>query len=93
MADDHHTPPPPSGPGGHNEAHWGGIGGSPECLICPVCVILQALSSTRPEVSQHLLAAGRELALALKAGLESQAEAYDRAAERAGQSFRRINVD
>jgi hypothetical protein len=78
---------------GDHEARWGGIGGSPECLLCPVCVILQALSSTRPEVNQHLLAAGRELVLALKAGLESHAEAYDRAAERAGESFRRINVD
>ena len=72
MADDDRTHA--RAPGDH-EAHWGGIGGSPECLLCPICVLLQALSSTRPEVSQHLLAAGRELALALKAGLESQAEA------------------
>jgi hypothetical protein len=80
MVDDQHT-------------HHAGIGGSDECLLCPVCVLLQALSSTRPEVTAHLLAAGRELALALKAGLESQAEAYDRAAERAGQTLRRIDVD
>jgi hypothetical protein len=80
MVDDQHT-------------HLAGFGGSDECLLSPVCVLIQALSSTRPEVTQHLLAAGRELALALKAGVESQAEAYDRAAERAGQALRRIKVD
>jgi hypothetical protein len=54
------------------------IGGGPECLACPVCVLLQALSSVRPEVVQHLAAAGRELTLALAALVEAQASAYDR---------------
>jgi hypothetical protein len=74
-------------------SRWGGIGGSPECLLCPVCVLLQAFSTSRPEVTEHLLAAGKELLLALNAVLESQAEAYDRAAERAGQRLERIKVD
>ena len=59
-----------------------GIGGGPECTLCPVCVLLQALSSVRPEVTQHLLNAGRELTLALTAALEAQAEAYDHASTR-----------
>jgi hypothetical protein len=76
-----------------NEEHaHAGIGGSPECLLCPVCVLLQAASTARPEVVQHLLGAARELALALKAAAESQAESYDRARERA-EGLRRIKID
>jgi hypothetical protein len=65
------------------EGHVGhGIGGGPECTLCPVCVFLQAVSTVRPEVTQHLLNAGRELALALTAAIEAQAEAYDHASTR-----------
>lgn len=72
---------------------WGhGIGGGTECVLCPICVLLQALTDARPEVTQHLLAAARELALALKAGLEAHAEAADHASARA-DSFRRIKID
>lgn len=66
----------PEGFAGH------GIGGGPECTLCPVCVFLQAVSSVRPEVTQHMLNAGRELVLALTAALEAQAEAYDHASTR-----------
>jgi hypothetical protein len=59
-----------------------GIGGGPECTLCPVCVFLQAVSSIRPEVTQHLLNAGRELTLAVTAMLDAQAEAYDHASTR-----------
>ena len=57
-----------------------GIGGGTECTLCPICVLLQAMTSLRPEVTQHLLNAGRELTLALTAVLEAQAKAYDHAA-------------
>lgn len=81
------------GPG----AHVHGFGGSPECQLCPVCVLLQALGTTRPEVTQHLLAAARELALAVRSFAEGQAEASDRAQtlmrERAADRLRRINLD
>lgn len=72
----------------HHDAHehgttpGSGIGGGPECTLCPVCVLLQALTSVRPEVTQHLLNAGRELTLALTAMLETQAEAYSHASSR-----------
>lgn len=70
----------------HRHEHGGvppsGIGGGPECTMCPVCVLFQALSSVRPEVTQHLLNAGRELTLALTAMLENQAEAYNHASTR-----------
>jgi hypothetical protein len=81
MPDDEHT-----GTGGHagsrHQQGAAGFGGGPECTLCPLCVFLQALTSTRPEVTRHLLAAGRELTLALGAALEQQAEAGGRARER-----------
>lgn len=78
-----------------------GIGGGPECTLCPVCVLFQALTSVRPEVTQHLLNAGRELTLALTAMLENQAEAYNHASSRhrerteatATPRMQRIEVD
>jgi hypothetical protein len=69
--------------------HPHGIGSSPECLLCPICVLLQALSSSRPEVTRHLIAAGRELSLALSVVLDSHQEAADAADQR----LRRINID
>lgn len=66
-----------------------GIGGGEECVLCPVCVLLQAVSTTRPDVMRHLLAAGRELTLALQAVLEQQTEAE--AAADAG--VQRIDVE
>lgn len=91
------------GPGAHSHADGaglpGGLGGSQECLLCPVCVFLQAMSQSRPEVTQHLLAAARELTLALRAVVETQVAAHERAAEAGGRGgsgkdrFERINVD
>lgn len=91
--------PPADGPDhrqgrehGHEHELPGGIGASQECLLCPVCVFLQAMTQTRPEVTQHLLAAARELTLALRAVVESQVEAHERAAGPPG-GFQRINID
>jgi hypothetical protein len=50
-----------------------------ECRSCPVCLVLRALQEARPEVRTHLVAAGRELVLALRAAL-----AADTTPERAG---------
>lgn len=45
-----------------------------ECRSCPVCLVLQVLQEVRPEVRTHLVAAGRELALALRAAVASDSE-------------------
>jgi hypothetical protein len=45
-----------------------------ECRSCPVCLVLQALQEVRPEVRAHLVAAGRELVLALRAAVASDHE-------------------
>ena len=63
-----------------DEHHIHGTGSSPECALCPVCVLLQAVTTTRPEVTGHLLAAGRELSLALAAAFAASADTFERAA-------------
>jgi hypothetical protein len=45
-----------------------------ECRSCPVCLVLQALQEVHPEVRTHLVAAGRELVLALRAAVASEDE-------------------
>lgn len=52
-------------------------------------MLLQALTTARPEVTQHLVAASRELSLALRAALDDHAESHERADER----LRRIDID
>jgi hypothetical protein len=91
---DDETPRPDGAAHAHSHSGElpGGIGASQECLLCPVCVFLQAMTQTRPEVTQHLLAAARELTLALRAVVESQVAAHERAAGPAG-GFQRINID
>lgn len=86
--DEPSTPPPPTG-----GAHTHGFGGSPECQLCPICVVLQALGSARPDVTQHLLSAAREVAIAIKAAAEGQVEATDRAQSVMGDRLTRINID
>lgn len=80
MPEQHHT---------HDHPPATGIGGSDECLLCPVCVLLQAVTSLRPEVTRHLLAAGRELTQALQAILESQESSQ----QQAGERLQRIDLD
>ena len=86
-------PEEPTGGAAAGGQHVHGFGGSPECTLCPVCVLLQALGSTRPDVVQHLMGAARELALALKAAVEGQVEALDRAEAAAAQRLQRIRID
>lgn len=74
-----HEHPPPGG----------GIGGGQECLICPLCVLLQALTTARPEVTEHLLAAAKEVTLALQRLVETQTNAHDAASDH----LERVDVD
>jgi hypothetical protein len=58
--------------------------------LCPLCLLIDAASDLRPEVRTHLRAAGRELALALKAALDDLGPPSE-ADERSG--LRRIDLD
>jgi hypothetical protein len=40
------------------------------CRSCPVCLLLHAFDDLRPEVRDHLAAAGRELLAALRAAVD-----------------------
>lgn len=73
--------------------HAHGFGGSPECRLCPVCVVLQAVGTTRPDVTAHLLASAREFASAVKAIAEGQVEAANRAQAVMNDRLTRINID
>ena len=73
--------------------HHHGFGGSPECQLCPICVVLQAVGTSRPEVTAHLLSAAREVALAAKTMAEGNAEATDRASAAMSDRLRRIDID
>jgi hypothetical protein len=61
-----------------------------ECTACPVCVLLSSLSNAKPEVTLHLAAAARELALAVQALIDPGVNASAPAAE---TRFERIRID
>jgi hypothetical protein len=83
----------PHGDGEQSSTHSHGFGGSPECQLCPICVVLQAVGTSRPDVTAHLLAAARELALAVKGVVEGQVEATDRAQAVMNDRLTRITID
>ncbi|WP_370328205.1 hypothetical protein [Euzebya sp.] len=83
---------------GHDQSatsrpHTHGFGGSPECQLCPICVVLQAVGTSRPDVTAHLLAAARELALAVKVVAEGHVEASDRAQAVMNDRLTRVHID
>jgi hypothetical protein len=71
--------PEPSGPEASQEAppSRGPLGGGHVCPVafCPVGMALTFAEAARPEVVQHLMAAGQELMLAVKAMVDARAEA------------------
>lgn len=74
-------PPPAPAASGHTP------GMAPECLICPLCMLYSTLRSTRPEAMEHLMAAGNEVFLALKAVVDQTADRWEKA-----QTLQRISV-
>ncbi len=44
----------------------------PECQVCPVCQLLAAVRTARPEVFEHLAEASAALLLALRAVVDAQ---------------------
>ena len=63
------------------DAHAGAAGQVPECQLCPICAGLAALRGARPEAVEHLVKAGAELLLAVRAVLEGAAAAAEPGAE------------
>jgi hypothetical protein len=46
----------------------------PTCTVamCPICTLVTAFGDARPELTEHLLVAGRELLLALKVLIDAR---------------------
>lgn len=55
---------------------------TPACnvALCPICTVVVAVGTARPDAVDHLLAAGRELMMAAKAILDARVEAAARPA-------------
>lgn len=62
-------------------------GMAPECLMCPFGLFFFTVRTTRPEVMEHLMAAGQELFLAFKAIVDQTADRWEQTS-----SLQRITV-
>jgi len=65
--------PKPSRPE-KQEDHAGPPSSAAICQVgfCPICLAVTALSEVKPELTEHLLLAGREVLLALRAVIDSR---------------------
>jgi hypothetical protein len=52
---------------------------TPICSVsfCPICMAVTAASEIRPEFAEHLMAAGREFLLALRAVIDARLEGME----------------
>jgi len=48
--------------------------------LCPICLVVTAMGESRPELTEHLLVAGREMLLALRALIDARLEDTERPA-------------
>jgi hypothetical protein len=46
--------------------------------LCPICMTVTALGEVRPEFIEHLLAAGREVLLAMRSVIDARLEETER---------------
>lgn len=71
----------------------GGAGRSTICSVsfCPICAAVAAVGEARPELTEHLLAASREMLLALRDLIDARLEGVE---ERPSgpQRVQKINV-
>jgi hypothetical protein len=81
------APPPPPAAESPFTASSFTPGMSQDCLMCPFGLFYFTMRNTRPEVMEHLTAAGHELFLAFRALVEQTGERWDQA-----QSLQRITV-
>jgi hypothetical protein len=71
----------------------GATGPQPICTVafCPVCTAVAALGEVRPEVVEHLLLAGREFLLAVRAFIDARLEATEAPPDK--PRMERISID
>jgi hypothetical protein len=53
----------------------------PVCQVafCPICMAVTTLGEVKPELLEHLLLAGREILLALRAAIDTRLEGQEKA--------------
>lgn len=64
---------PPTRDGEHEDGTGGGGHHVDACGVCPICVGLRALGTSRPELAGHLAEAARQLTLAVRAVVDAAA--------------------
>ena len=54
-------------------------GGHPVCTVafCPICMMVTTIGDLRPELVEHLLAAGREMLLAARAVIDARLQTLE----------------
>ena len=54
-------------------------GGHPVCTValCPICMMVTTVGDLRPELVEHLLAAGREMLLAARAVIDARLQTLE----------------
>lgn len=67
------------------------FGNSQDCMMCPLGLTFFALRNTKPEVMEHLMKAGMELALAFKGIVDAAAERFG-AQTASDDGLQRINI-
>ncbi|MHB8511160.1 MAG: hypothetical protein ACYDCC_03170 [Actinomycetota bacterium] len=71
---------------------FGGLpwGNSQDCMMCPIGLTFFAIRKANPEVMEHLMKAGMELALAFKGIVDSATEHF--AKQPADDGLQRITI-
>ncbi len=60
--------------------------------FCPICTAVSAVNRASPEVVQHLLLAGQQFLMALKAVVDARAADFEEAAEEQAPPMERIDI-
>lgn len=60
--------------------------------FCPICTAVSAVNRASPDVVQHLLLAGQQFLLALKAVVDARAADFDGEADERAPAMERIDI-
>ena len=71
----------------------GSAGEHPVCTVafCPICMMVTTIGDLRPELVEHLLAAGRELLLAARAVIDARLQTMEE--EEPASGLKRIDIE
>ena len=76
------------------EAAGRGMAGEhPVCTVafCPICMMVTTIGDLKPELVEHLLAAGREMLLAARAVIDARLQTMEE--EEPASGLKRIDIE